>query len=92
MKWIPFAVVVAIAPMMSATAQAGPQQERMKQCNQEAKTKTLKGEDRKASMKTCLSGPKDSATSRQKTCADQAQDKGLKADARKQFIQECAKA
>jgi hypothetical protein len=32
------------------------QQQKMKDCNAEAKTKALKGADRKAFMKTCLSG------------------------------------
>ena len=32
------------------------QQEKMKDCNAEAKTKALAGADRKAFMKTCLSG------------------------------------
>ena len=32
------------------------QQQKMKDCNAEAKTKSLKGDDRKAFMKTCLSG------------------------------------
>jgi len=32
------------------------QQEKMKTCNADAKTKGLKGDDRKAFMKTCLSG------------------------------------
>ena len=34
------------------------QQQVMKDCNAEAKTKALKGADRKAFMKTCLSGDK----------------------------------
>lgn len=32
------------------------QQQRMKDCSAEAKSKALKGDDRKAFMKTCLSG------------------------------------
>lgn len=35
---------------------AGPQQEKMKTCNAEAKTKALAGDERKAFMKSCLSG------------------------------------
>ena len=37
---------------------AGAQQERMKTCNKDAKTKALKGDDRKAFMKSCLSTKK----------------------------------
>lgn len=35
-----------------------PQQEKMKACNAEAKTKSLKGDERKAFMKECLSAKK----------------------------------
>lgn len=43
------------------TALAGTQQERMTQCNAEAKTKALSGDARKAFMKTCLSGKSEAA-------------------------------
>lgn len=41
-----------------ASAAAGPvkQQGKMKHCNEEAKTKALKGADRKAFMSSCLKG------------------------------------
>lgn len=39
----------------ASTAIAGPQQERMKSCNKTAKAKSLKGDERKAFMKRCLS-------------------------------------
>ncbi len=38
------------------SAYAGTQQEKMKTCNADAKTKALAGDERKAFMKTCLSG------------------------------------
>jgi hypothetical protein len=38
----------------AATASA-PQQNRMKSCNEDAKTKALKGQERKDFMKSCLS-------------------------------------
>jgi hypothetical protein len=59
-----FAAVLAacsIAPAYAADAAKPPvktltpQQQKMKDCNAEAKTKALKGADRKAFMKTCLS-------------------------------------
>ena len=37
-----------------AAAMAGPQQERMRACNKDAKEKSLKGDERKAFMKNCL--------------------------------------
>jgi len=36
-------------------ATAGAQQEKMKMCNKDAKEKALKGDERKAFMKGCLS-------------------------------------
>ncbi len=42
--------------LASSTAIAGSQQEKMKSCNKAAKTKSLKGDERKAFMKSCLSG------------------------------------
>jgi hypothetical protein len=50
------------ATTSSGSAAAAPsttlnaQQEKMKSCNADAKTKALKGADRKAFMKSCLSG------------------------------------
>lgn len=56
--------IMLIAP---SVAIAGPQQEKMKSCNKEAKSKSLKGHERKAFMKSCLSNktvsPGDSITS-----------------------------
>ena len=50
------------APAASGMNKSGKpmtaQQQRMKDCNAEAKTKALKGDPRKAFMKTCLSGKK----------------------------------
>lgn len=40
---------------MTGSAFAGAQQDKMKTCNAEAKTKALKGDERKAFMKSCLS-------------------------------------
>jgi hypothetical protein len=50
------------APTASGMSKSGKpmtaQQQRMKDCNAEAKTKALKGDARKAFMKTCLSNKK----------------------------------
>ena len=77
-----------------------PQQNRMAQCNQEAKAKTLKGDERKAFMKQCLSNKPVAAdaadaaaggqSSKAKACQEQA--KGKRGDERKAFIAECLKA
>jgi hypothetical protein len=71
------------------------QQNRMVSCNKEAGEKTLKGDERKAFMKSCLSGEKaDGRTTQQnkmKTCNQSAGEKALKGDERKQFMSSCLK-
>lgn len=70
------------------------QQTRMGECNKEAGDK--KGDERKAFMKSCLSGQKaaavDARTAQQekmKTCNKEAA--GKKGDERKKFMSECLK-
>jgi hypothetical protein len=46
----------------TAVAAAGSQQNKMKTCNADAKTKDLHGADRKSFMKQCLSGKAKPAT------------------------------
>lgn len=53
--------VLALSTLAPADALAGPQQERMKRCSQEARDKTLKGEERKQFMSGCLRGKHESA-------------------------------
>jgi len=69
-KGIVGAIVVAVcaaAPVYAADAPAAAapavnsQQQKMKDCNAQAKTKALTGADRKTFMKTCLSGSSASA-------------------------------
>lgn len=83
-----------------APADKTPQQNRMAQCNQDAKAKALKGDERKAFMKDCLGGktvaagpaekPATAQQGKMKACNDQA--KGKKGDERKAFMAECLKA
>jgi hypothetical protein len=79
-------------------AYATPQQEKMKTCNADAKTKNLAGDERKAFMKECLSNkpaaPADGKTAQQnkmKTCNGDAKAKALKGDERKAFMSSCLK-
>ena len=52
------AAVLVLALGLSVGAHAdNTQQDKMKSCNADATTKALKGDERKAFMKTCLSGP-----------------------------------
>lgn len=76
------------------SAYAGPQQEKMKTCNADAKAKALAGDERKAFMKECLSanGAGDGLTKQQqkmKTCNADAKAKALAGDERKAFMKSC---
>ncbi|HWU82626.1 MAG TPA: PsiF family protein [Methylophilaceae bacterium] len=70
---------------------ATSQQDKMKTCNADASTKGLKGDERKAFMKDCLSA-KPAMSSQQekmKACNADASTKGLKGDERKAFMSKC---
>jgi hypothetical protein len=92
--------------MLSVTGPVlAAQQSKMKGCNQEAKEMGIKGDERKAFMKKCLSKEyqlksgktvESSAAStadqnRLKACKSEASQKGLKGDARKSFMTDCTK-
>ena len=77
---------------------ATAQQNKMTTCNAEASTKTLKGDERKAFMKTCLSAPaaNDAKTltpqqQKMKECNASAKTKALTGDARKTYMSTCLK-
>lgn len=76
---------------------ATAQQSKMTTCNAEATTKSLKGDERKAFMSTCLkAAPAAAATpttpqERMKSCNADATAKALKGDARKTFMSDCLK-
>ena len=55
------AATLALAALAPVDALAGPQQERMKRCSQEAREKTMKGEERKQFMSGCLKGKHEAA-------------------------------
>ncbi|MBV8574526.1 MAG: hypothetical protein JOZ58_05715 [Acetobacteraceae bacterium] len=71
------------------------QQTKMTSCNADASSKNLKGDERKAYMKTCLSSSPaapaktNSQQEKMKTCNAQAKEKSLKGDERKQFMSTC---
>ena len=83
---------------MTAIARAETaQQQKMTTCSTDAKAKGLKGDDRKAYMKTCLSGSAAATADKQltpqqqkmKTCSTDAKAKGLKGDDRKAYMKTC---
>jgi hypothetical protein len=91
-------LVAVMLPLLFAGAAmaATPQQEKMKSCNAEAATKALKGDERKAFMKECLSAAKEEAKSalsaqqeKMKSCNADAKTKSLKGLDRKKFMSEC---
>jgi len=86
--------IITICGLTTNLAYAGAQQAKMKSCNAEAKTKALKGNERKVFMKDCLS-TKPAATggtsqqNKMKTCNVDASAKSLKGDERKAFMKSC---
>ena len=87
----------ATAPTTGAKAKT-PQQQKMTDCNAEAKTEKLTGDKRKEFMKSCLSSDpataKKTLTAQQekmKKCNADATAKALKGDARKKFMSDCLK-
>jgi hypothetical protein len=95
MKNIVFLLALSL---FAAPVFAGPQQEKMKTCNADAKAKALKGDERKAFMKQCLStaGAPPAAAEKKMGQKDKmkkcnADAKGMKGDDRKKFMSECLK-
>ena len=88
-----FASFCVVTPFSLADT---PQQEKMKTCNKDAADKALKGDERKAFMKECLSAkPVKQGTPQQekmKTCNKEAKAKELKGDDRKKFMSTCLSA
>jgi hypothetical protein len=97
------ALIFALATAVSLTgvAHASQQGEKMKACSTEAKAQGLKGDARKAHMKTCLKGtPEEQAASAAKkaekkakmqACNASAKEKGLKSAERKAQVKACLK-
>jgi hypothetical protein len=92
---IAFALVVLLLSVTSARAAdepktLTPQQQKMSDCSAQAKTKALKGDERKTFMSDCLKADAPTATSQQqkmKDCNKQAT--GKKGDERKEFMKHC---
>ncbi|KAF0862645.1 PsiF family protein [Pseudomonas sp. LD120] len=70
---------------------ATAQQNKMTSCNAEASAKSLKGDERKAFMSTCLKAAPATPQERMKSCNADATAKALKGDARKAFMSDCLK-
>ncbi|MEX6677090.1 PsiF family protein [Pseudomonas sp. W2Oct36] len=73
---------------------ATAQQNKMTTCNADASAKSLKGDERKAFMSSCLKAAPAAAATQQekmKTCNATASTQALKGDARKAFMSDCLK-
>ena len=96
MKKVILSVAVSLfaASLAPAAFAAGAQQNKMKECN--ASAGELKGDERKAHMKECLSAkPANKGSTQQekmKSCNKEAGEKALKGDERKAFMSECLKS
>jgi len=92
-----FAASHKMAPEMAASAPMTKQQSKMGDCNKDAADK--KGDERKAFMKSCLSGSSAMAAAPAKPMTQQAKMKkcnvdatGKKGDERKAYMKECLSA
>ena len=96
------AVALSLGAAHAADAPAAKtaQQNKMTICNKEAGDKKLKGDERKAFMKDCLSAKPAAAAApatakkptqqdKMKSCNKEAGDKKLKGDERKAFMKDC---
>lgn len=90
MSFRTFLLASATILMLTGSASAGTQQDKMKTCNADASAKNLKGAERQAFMKTCLSAKApQTQQDKMKTCNADASAKGLKGDERKKFMSTC---
>ena len=86
--------LLAIAqPAFGATEQQpNSQQAKMKTCSADARTQELRGDERQAFMKVCLSGKQlTPQQQRMSDCSKTAAAQKLGGDARKKFMSECLK-
>ncbi|ANI28528.1 phosphate-starvation-inducible protein PsiF [Yersinia entomophaga] len=102
--WLLSAGLLLSANVMAADTAKTPspaqlaQQKKMTDCNHEATSKALKGDDRKKFMSTCLKAGAPVAPAamtpqqeKMKSCNAEAKTKDLKGDSRKTFMSTCLK-
>ena len=89
--------LLVLGSLSPAVYAQNSQQAKMTSCNADASAKKLSGDDRKAFMKSCLSGSSGTAAThnsqqeKMKSCNADASSKGLKGDDRKKFMSGCLK-
>lgn len=91
-------VMAADTAVKTPSPAQAAQQKKMTDCNQQAATQSLKGDDRKKFMSQCLKAqvhPDEKALTPQqqkmKSCNAEAATNALKGDARKTFMSTCLK-
>ena len=87
-------LMLAAQPGFGAADQpsTNSQQEKMRTCSADAKEQELKGGERSAFMKVCLSGKKlTPQQQRMSDCSKTAASQHLAGDARRKFMSECLK-
>jgi hypothetical protein len=92
-KLLPLMAMAACLSFGAAHAQdkaPTAQQSKMATCNKDAAD--MKGDERKAFMKTCLSAKPVTQQDKMKTCNADPKAKTLKGDERKAFMKECLSA
>jgi psiF repeat len=94
-RYITVIAALTLGALAGNASADNSQQSKMTSCNADATSQNLKGDDRKAFMKTCLSSaPAASAKTnsqqeKMKACNAQASAKSLKGNDRKQFMSTC---
>ena len=99
MKMLRAPLLMAGLLLCSQGFAATAQQNKMTTCNADATAKSLKGDERKAFMSTCLKAapaadaakPMTPQQEKMKTCNATATTQALTGDARKTFMSECLK-
>jgi hypothetical protein len=93
MRLVASLTVAAMLIASNFAPAATAQQEKMKTCNADATAQQLKGDERQAFMKTCLSG-KQLTPQQQKMsdCSKKAAAQQLAMESRKKFMSECLKS
>ena len=84
-------LVLSFGAAHAADDAKNPQQNKMAACNADNKAKTLKGDERKAFRKECLSAKAEPAkpATRMAACNADNKAKTLTGDERKAFMKEC---
>lgn len=95
---LPSLLLIAAVLCSTQVMAANSQQDKMKTCNADAKTKkNLSGDARKSFMSTCLKADSAAASApatqqdKMKVCNQNASAQALKGDARKTFMSDCLK-